>query len=330
MLNVCFWGSYLDIEVLGYSKSLLAAMGSAAFIHDAANFKNNMHFNENLCLKLLNSSDSNDCFLILNVNIRLLDPLLHIKFRKAFLEKINFYYIGSICTINFYIKHIYNQQNAIKKFLEGKTFLSFLKPFIVCDLTFVRNDNILSVLNVRNLLYTVLFYNTSLGSILNCQYLVNVHCQQPVSNLPVHMINLSSENLKQIKFNFVKSLNIYFGHHKDVGSYLANIICPIFSIFEKKSKLIDYFSEQVDVCKVMNGPILSKDMALICRVFLAFFKFNKNSYIFNNTISFSKYFVAHLAKFRFYLNYFTLNKAYLIHNDVFFKSSKLSVALLSL
>jgi len=106
-----FLGVFSDLQSSILLKRNLVSLGTSRF----SNFDYDKVWFSN------NKSLEGRAFLIINYNLRILEPLLHYKLRRMFLQDCKFFYIGSHALFSFYIKQVSNQKSFLIKFLEGKT-----------------------------------------------------------------------------------------------------------------------------------------------------------------------------------------------------------------
>jgi len=106
-----FSGFFLDLPSVQYFKNFLANLNGSF------NNKNIKSLNTFSNCNIKNPNNT----LLINLNLRLSEPLLNLKYRKDFLEGFNFYYLGSLCSFSYYIKHVSQSAFFLKKYIEGKT-----------------------------------------------------------------------------------------------------------------------------------------------------------------------------------------------------------------
>lgn len=105
-----FSGLFLDLASINVFKNYLSKLNG---VYNIGNFKFTYPF--------FNNIQDNNNILFVNLNLRLADPLLNIRYRKAFLEGLNFYFVGSMSSFTYYVKHVSNSSFFLKQYLEGKT-----------------------------------------------------------------------------------------------------------------------------------------------------------------------------------------------------------------
>jgi len=132
-------GPFSDFTCVHFFKDMLVSIGSSSI----ASFKKceGVEHAQNVVEKCEN-------FLIVNVNLRVQEPLLNYKLRKKYLSGANFYYVGSFASLAFYMKHVSNQKLFLVRYLEGKTWLNSVNMGVISDVLsskfFLRHNYLLS------------------------------------------------------------------------------------------------------------------------------------------------------------------------------------------
>jgi NADH dehydrogenase/NADH:ubiquinone oxidoreductase subunit G len=91
----------------------------------------------------------------------------------------------------------------------------------------------------------------------------------------VVFLNSGSDVLAHALNKSTKDVSVYIGHHKDLGHYLANIVLPSLSFFEKEAKFLNFFNQIVTSVTLINGPLYAKNDVDLLRMLTAIcVKFN--------------------------------------------------------
>lgn len=150
-------GDLVDIDAINYVKSILLFNEESIFLNSTDNlllssFKEfclNYDFRNNYILKKTNLNDYNLC-LLLNLNLRIENPLLNAKIRQDYIwNNLLIYSFGLKYDLTYKYYQISNNTKNFLKFLKGQTFLNNIilnksyKPLILFSSNLLqRYDNI--------------------------------------------------------------------------------------------------------------------------------------------------------------------------------------------
>lgn len=227
-------GNFLDLE----TTFLISRISNLLASHCFSTSKNN-----DFSASYFNSIDFNfDLSLIINLNLRLISPILNVKLRRSILKNgLLVYYLGHFSNFNFYLKHLSSSSKTLLSILEGKHWLNY--KINKGSSTLVLVDDVISDLyNLNKNIFKIFSRNKVL---LNTISSTNLN----LSKFEVGLNNLVSTplNKKCIDFliGFDKSyiyssfFKIYQGHHGDHNLSNADIILPSSFFIEKNSNYLN-------------------------------------------------------------------------------------------
>lgn len=272
-----FVGNFLDIETIGALKLFSSKIGSCNFTSLVNN--TNVDFREYYSFNMsLDGVSKTDLCLLVNTNLRIELPLLHLRLRNAFLKGGSLIYlVGYHSNFNFYVKHLGISNIILLRILEGVHWLcaKFTKevsryPSIFISSSFLKNGHDAFFSNLSSILNKFSNFNREcwLGiSIIN----TNI---SDFSSLELNVFSsLHNQNIFYSKNSFsylvgfdsfafpkdTKNIIIYQGHHGDVGANVANIILPSTVFVEKTSSYFNFLGDVQAVKKSIFGIANSRD-----------------------------------------------------------------------
>lgn len=246
-----FIGTDLDIESAFMLKNFLSVTGSYI-----SKITNRYDF-ENRYVELASINDFNvfDFYLLTGVNLRISHPLLNVKVRASLLKRNSLIYlVGYNSNFNFHIKHVSTSVLSLIAITEGSHWLNsiilFRKSLFIFD---EKYDSIVNLLR-----------QMKKSCDISCLILNNNIPTQEIGLVSAEKVKTSTNSIAYLINNDKKNvppspIQIYHGHHGDIGAFNSNMILPCSFFIEQNSTYLNMFGIFQQTKTVLFAPGDSRD-----------------------------------------------------------------------
>lgn len=242
-------GPYVSVESLIFFKAIALKKNNINF---SGHLTKNVDFKSSFLIdsfKINPNIKSSQCYLLLNINLRIENPLLNLKLRKLSKKRnVLIAYIGSSYKNTFYSYHLGNNFLNLKQIFEGKSWFSVIisnffkntlknkKNIMIIKNEFLENNKLNNKYNSSFLNLQIVTIAKDLGTI-NSKILNFSKAIVNVKNKPTLRWYLGKEFSEPKKNDLI----IFQGHHYLQAHKKVDIILPTTTFFESKGSYFNLF-----------------------------------------------------------------------------------------
>lgn len=242
-------GNIVDLKTMLLTKKLILENNNVIYV-------NKVNSSVNLSLDLINKKKS---FIILNLNLRLTNPILNLKLRrKSMKTNTDFVYIGPMINNTIYSKHLGLSLVTLNKLIKGKS--SYSKNFS----------------KEKTMILTSEYFDQGFHNGFDLKVITKYH-----SKMAEHLLSLKKVKPKG---SYMASINYYIGQFFDQkrdgftilqSSYVAknllkdfDLVLPTTTWLEAEQHFVNCFSKLQVTSKLLSSPSNCKDNEAILNYLL--------------------------------------------------------------
>lgn len=252
-----YCGDLVDLETLYIFKEFLNKSGNLIFKNNNFNNFNSLNFRQAyVCTLKANTLKFYKTLFLINLNIRLENPILNLKIRKIIYKlSLKIFNLGFSYNLTYSYINLGNNIFSFINFLEGKS--------LICQ-NFLMNNKLNYILFGYNLIYRLdynFFINffyilTNLFNLFDGNFFIpgaNRFSSLELGSKPKNIMYLQKSKFNHLKILFLLDFDdisffkenytfiIYQGHHGGFNIHLADFILPGAIPYEKKGLYLNLY-----------------------------------------------------------------------------------------